>query len=128
MSNIIFAIDFDGTIVGHAYPEIGREAPNCFRVLKALQNQGYRLILYTMRSGNELQEAIDYCASKDLFFWGINENPEQENWTTSPKVYATHYIDDAAIGCPTIFDTATNRPMVNWREVEAILKRRGLLI
>lgn len=128
MVNKIIAVDFDGTIVTHAYPGIGREVPNAIRVLKKLQDQGTQLILWTMRSGDKLQEAVDFCASKGITFWGINRNPAQHEWTDSPKAYAAIYIDDAALGCPILFDKDTNRNMVNWRDVEAILVRRGVLI
>ena len=124
----IIAVDFDGTIVTHAYPAIGREVPNAFRVLKKLQEQGTQLILWTMRSGDRLAEAVAYCEAKGITFWGINENPAQKEWTDSPKAYAPIYIDDAALGCPTLWDEATARQMVNWRDVEAILVRRGVLI
>ena len=128
MGNKIIAVDFDGTIVTHAYPNIGREVPNAIRVLTKLQEQGTQLILWTMRSGDRLDEAVRYCEEKGITFWGINQNPAQSEWTSSPKAYAPIYIDDAALGCPTLFDKETNRPMVNWRDVEAILIRRGVLI
>ena len=128
MVNKIIAVDFDGTIVAHAYPNIGREVPNAIRVLKKLQEQGTQLILWTMRSGDKLAEAVAFCEEKGITFWGINQNPAQSEWTDSPKAYAPIYIDDAALGCPTLFDKETNRNMVNWRDVEAILVRRGVLI
>lgn len=128
MGNKIIAVDFDGTIVAHAYPAIGREVPGAFRVLKKLQVQGTQLILWTMRSGPQLQEAVDYCTSRGITFWGINENPAQKEWTDSPKAYAPIYIDDAALGCPTLWDETTQRNMVNWRDVEAILIRKNVLL
>ena len=129
VNNKIIAVDFDGTIVTHMYPAIGKEVPNCFKVLTKLQEQGTLLILWTTRSGKELQEAVDYCASKGITFWGINRNPLQAEWTDSPKAYAPIYIDDAALGCPIIADkSGSNRPMVNWRDVEALLQRKGVLI
>ena len=67
--NKIIAVDFDGTIVTHAYPAIGREVPNAIRVLTKLQEQGTQLILWTTRSGDKLQEAVDFCASKGITFW-----------------------------------------------------------
>lgn len=128
MANKIIAVDFDGTIVAHAYPNIGREVPNAIRVLKKLQEQGTQLILWTMRSGDKLDEAVRYCEEKGITFWGINQNPVQSEWTDSPKAYAPIYIDDAALGCPMLWDEGTQRNMVNWRDVEAILIRRGVLI
>ena len=128
MVNNIIAVDFDGTIVAHAYPNIGREVPNAIRVLKKLQEQGTQLILWTMRSGDRLDEAVRYCEEKGITFWGINQNPAQSEWTDSPKAYASIYIDDAALGCPTLWDEGTQRRMVNWRDIEAILIRTGYLI
>lgn len=128
MPNKIIAVDFDGTIVMHKYPDIGREVPDAVRVLKRLKEAEYLLILWTMRSGDKLQEAVDYCASKGISFWGINRNPLQSSWTDSPKAYAPLYIDDAAVGCPTLYDNGTQRAYVNWREIEAILTRIGVLI
>lgn len=129
MANKIIAVDFDGTIVTHMYPDIGKEVPNALRVLKRLQDDGTLLILWTMRSGDKLQEAVDWCAARGITFWGINRNPLQSEWTDSPKAYAPLYIDDAALGCPLLPDkSGSDRPMVNWREVEAILTRKGVLI
>ena len=128
MVNNIIAVDFDGTIVAHAYPNIGREVPNAIRVLKKLQEQGIQLILWTMRSGDRLDEAVRYCEEKGITFWGINQNPAQSEWTDSPKAYASIYIDDAALGCPTLWDGGTQRRMVNWRDIEAILIRKGVLL
>ena len=55
------AVDFDGTIVTHAYPEIGKPIPFAIDTLKKLQQEGHhQLILWTCREGELLQEAIDY--------------------------------------------------------------------
>ena len=124
----IIAVDFDGTIVTHMYPKIGEDNPNAIRVLKKLIEQDHQLILWTMRSGNTLDEAVAYCAEQGIFFLGVNSNPNQSEWTSSPKQYAHLYIDDAALGCPTIFDPNTQRQRVHWRDVEAILIRTGYLI
>ena len=124
----IIAVDFDGTIVSHMYPKIGIENPSAIRVLKKLIEQGHQLILWTMRSGEPLNEAVAYCEERGISFLGVNSNPNQYSWTTSPKQYADLYIDDAALGCPTQFDPNTQRQWVNWRDVEAILIRTGYLI
>ena len=124
----IIAVDFDGTIVSHMYPKIGIENPSAIRVLKKLIEQGHQLILWTMRSGEPLNEAVAYCEERGISFLGVNSNPNQSSWTTSPKQYTDLYIDDAALGCPTQFDPNTQRQWVNWRDVEAILIRTGYLI
>ena len=116
---MIIAVDFDGTLVRQEFPNIGPEAPNAFRVLRRLQADGHKLILYTMRSDclkrNYLQEAVDYCRERGIEFWGVNRNPDQISWTTSPKVYAQVYIDDLAIGVPI------KDGVVDWDAVEDLL-------
>lgn len=127
MSNKIIAVDFDGTIVAHAYPAIGRANPHALPVLRRITEAGHKLILWTMRDGDRLIEAVDYCNSQGITFWGVNTNPDQVAWTSSPKAYAPIYIDDAALGCPLIFDKGTNRNMVNWHAIETMLTRLGIL-
>ena len=61
--------------------------------MKLFQQNGVRLILYTMRSGECLQHTIDFCKIRGITFWGINNNSEQESWTDSRKVYAHYYND-----------------------------------
>ena len=100
--SMVIAVDFDGTIVEHDYPRIGREMPGAFVTMKRLIEQGWKLILYTMRSGKELQAAVDFCRENGVEFWGVNENPEQAAWTNSRKVYAHFYIDDAAVMAPLV--------------------------
>jgi hydroxymethylpyrimidine pyrophosphatase-like HAD family hydrolase len=112
----IVAIDFDGTIVAHRYPKIGEPVPYALETMRAMLAENYKLILYTMRSGEYLQEAIDYLAAEGIEFWAINENPTQRFWTDSPKVYAHIYIDDAALGCPLI-EVENDRPIVDWLEI-----------
>ena len=112
---MIFAIDFDGTLVEHAFPEIGEEVPMAFDTLKQLQAAGHRLILWTVRGGEALELAVQYCKERGIVFWGVNENPEQWKWSDSRKVYAEFYIDDLAIGSPLVPPTEIRpRPMVDW--------------
>lgn len=122
----ILAIDFDGTIVEHEYPLIGRPNPGAIEVLKELTAKGYRLILLTMRSDDKLHEAIVYCNKNNLDFWAFNENPEQKEWTNSRKVYATLYFDDAGVGMPLMQGTGT-RPCVDWTATRQILVEYGML-
>jgi len=126
------AVDFDGTIVDHVFPEIGEDVPGAFRWLLRFKNLGAILILWTMRSdgqefGNVLTAAAIHCAKRGLVFDHINENPQ--DWTTSPKAYAHVYIDDAAFGCPLLRNTRLGgRPYVDWSivgpAVEKIIKER----
>jgi len=112
---MIIAIDFDGTCVKHAYPRIGEDI-GAVPVLKEFVRQGHQLVLNTMRSGNLLQDAVDWFTANDIPLTGTNKCPGQETWTQSSKTYAQLYIDDAALGCPTIMDT-NGRVYVDWRIV-----------
>lgn len=125
MTPKIIAVDFDGTLVEHEFPAIGRKVKGAFETLKRLQAMGHRIILWTMRSGDPLQEAVDFCRREGLQFDGINVNPWQSTWTTSPKVYAHAYIDDAATGCPLIASASSVRPFVDWDSVATMLGAEG---
>jgi len=109
----VICVDFDGTCVEHRYPEIGVEVPYAVTILKQIARE-HNVILYTMRSGKELEDAVQWFMKRDIPLYGVNENPTQSRWTSSPKVYGQLYIDDAAAGCPLIPSTTTNRLMVNW--------------
>lgn len=128
----IVAIDFDGTLAEHQYPDIGLAVPGAIEVCKELQEAGHRLILYTMRSnyskdGNTLDEAIDWCRERGLEFWAVGRNPEQESWTNAFKCYAQVYIDDNAIGCPLRESIQSKRFMVDWVRVRELLVEREFL-
>ncbi len=123
---ITIAVDFDGTIVSHDYPHIGYDL-GAVPLLKELQSKGHRLILYTMRHDQLLQKAIDWCAQRGLKFNYINTNPDQKSWTSSPKIYADIYIDDAALGCPIKFMDGVRRPVVDWDKVRRMLEEEGVL-
>ena len=123
------AIDFDGTLVEHMFPEIGLEVPLAFHYMKEFQKAGAKLILWTMRSdfqevGPVLSQALKFCQDRGIMFKGINEGINDREWTTSPKAHANIYIDDAAFGCPLIPARESGRPMVDWSVVgPAVLER-----
>lgn len=122
----IIAIDFDGTLADHKYPKIGHEIPLAVKTCRELQAAGHSLILLTMRSGDELRHAVEWCKERGLGGWyGVNENPSQDSWTESRKVYAHHYIDDAAVGCP--LRQSEDRPQVDWVKVRRWLAKNGFL-
>ena len=127
VNNMYIAIDFDGTCVTHDYPRIGKDI-GAIEVLKRLIKSGHKLILNTMRSGKELQDAIDWFKENGIELYGANENPSQKSWTNSPKVYAHMYIDDAALGCPLKMDlNLSNRPFVDWDVVSTLLKDHAIV-
>lgn len=93
------AVDFDGTIVEHKYPAIGKPIPFALDTLKQFQNENHRLILWTVREGEFLKEAIDYCQSNGLFFFAYNANfPEEDRSIAARKLQADLFIDDRNFG------------------------------
>ncbi|MHB9054578.1 MAG: BT0820 family HAD-type phosphatase [Paludibacteraceae bacterium] len=95
------AVDFDGTIVTHEYPKIGREIPFAIDTLKRLQNDGHhQLILWSVREGTLLQEAVEFCRSRGLEFYAVNSNyPEGETIDNQPrKLSVDLFIDDRNLG------------------------------
>ena len=98
---MIIAVDFDGTIVEHRYPEIGREIPFATATLKMLIEQRHRLLLWTVRRGDLLQEAVDWCKERGVEFYAVNKNyPEEEvdNGGGYCKLDAELFIDDRNLG------------------------------
>ena len=124
---MIINIDFDGTIVEHRYPDIGNGVPGAISVITQLWLEGHKLILWTMRSGEELDAAVDYLNGYGVPLYGVNENPDQWSWTESPKAYAHITIDDSALGCPLRPSMNSKRPMVDWSVVEQMLIDQGVL-
>jgi len=124
-------IDFDGTVVTHEFPKIGKDI-GAQNILKKLVANGHELILFTIRSnsqatGNVLDEAVEWFKKNNIPLFGVNEHPGQFEWSTSPKPYCHIYIDDAALGCPLIFDKSIKRPYVDWVKVEQLLIEKGAL-
>ena len=128
---MVICVDFDGTIVDHRFPAIGNPVPGAIEWMKRLQKYGAKIILFTMRSdsrpfGTTLADARKYMQENGIELYGVNENPTQSDWTTSPKVHADIYVDDCAFGCPLIYPKGFNRPCVNWKEVGPELERMCL--
>ncbi len=95
------AVDFDGTIVEHRYPQIGNEIPFAIDTLKMLQQDKHRLILWTVREGALLDEAVQWCKDRGLEFYAVNrdfpeETTEEKNFSRKLKV--DMFIDDRNIG------------------------------
>ena len=100
LQGLKIAVDFDGTIVEHDYPKIGKEKLFAFETLRELQKHGALLILWTFRAGDELDEAVQFCRNKGIEFYAVNSNyPEEEyDESISRKINADVYIDDKNIG------------------------------
>lgn len=134
-------LDFDGTCVAHEFPTIGKDI-GAVPILKELVEKGHNLILFTMRSdrkvkkkvaGQEiyveekfLADAIKWFEENNLPLYGVQKNPKQRFWTSSPKAYGHLYIDDANLGCPLVIGDG-DRPYVDWVKVREILIKQGIL-
>lgn len=137
-------IDFDGTCVTHCFPDLGKEI-GAAPVLKQLTDNGHQLILFTMRSDNNslpvysddpditiekgdfLKQAVGWFTAHNIPLYGIQENPTQKAWTTSPKSYASYMIDDSAIGCPLMYAIHSDRPFINWWDMCLLLYENYLI-
>lgn len=100
---MIIAVDFDGTIVEHKYPQIGKEIPFAIATLKQLQNERHLLILWSVREGELLEEAVEYCRTRGVEFYAVNSNyPEepaaQNSACSCRKLKADLFIDDRSVG------------------------------
>ena len=99
---MIIAVDFDGTIVEHKYPAIGKEIPFAFETLRKLQTEHHKLILWSVREGKLLDEAVTFCRERGLEFYAVNRDyPEEEkslNNHFSRKLKADIFIDDRNLG------------------------------
>ena len=100
---MIIAVDFDGTIVEHRYPEIGRERPFAIETLKMLIADHHRLILWSVREGQLLEDAVKWCKDRGVEFYAVNKDYPEENGTEnnnhfSRKLKVDLFIDDRNIG------------------------------
>lgn len=99
---MVIAVDFDGTIVEHRYPSIGKELPFAIETLRRLTEEGHRLILWTVREGQYLDDAVEFCRSRGLEFYAVNrdypEEVQENNNSFTRKIKADLWIDDRNLG------------------------------
>ena len=97
---MVIAVDFDGTIVEEAYPSIGRPIPFAIDVLKKLiEEEHHILILWTVREGRLLEEAVEYCRARGVEFYAINKlHPDDADSLRSRKIAVDMFIDDRNVG------------------------------
>ncbi|TBW30393.1 BT0820 family HAD-type phosphatase [Gramella sp. KN1008] len=128
-TSLTIAVDFDGTIVENRFPEIGKPILFAFESLKKLQDEGHRLILWTYRHGERLNEAVEFCKKNGLEFYAVNKSYPEEEYddTISRKILADIFIDDRNLGglkgWGEIYQSLTNnKPGMNNKKK----KRSGL--
>lgn len=137
------AIDFDGTCVKHRFPYIGEDI-GAVPILRRITEAGHNLILFTMRgdrikggdtgdasiqdiTGLFLTDAVNWFKTNNIPLWGIQVNPQQHFWTSSPKAYADLYIDDAALGCPLVYPENSEPPYADWVAIERFLVEMSII-
>ncbi len=111
------AVDFDGTIVEHRYPEIGKEIPFATATLKRLIEDGHKLILWSVREGRLLEEAVEWCKQRGIVFYAVNSDYDEDtpktNANYSRKLKVQLFIDDRNVGglpdWGTIYELITKR-------------------
>jgi len=111
---VIFAVDFDGTVVEHKYPEIGLEIEGAVQTLSDLQRRGHKIIIWTCRAGEDLCKAKCWLARRGFFADKYNENMKLEWTPESPKIYADVYLDDRNFP-----------PFKGWDEVRRVFLEGG---
>lgn len=112
------AVDFDGTIVEHKYPEIGPEVPFATDTLKMLIKDRHKVILWTIREGKLLEDAVEWCRQRGVEFYAVNkdypEERQENNNHFSRKIKAEVWIDDRNVG-----------GMPDWGEIYNMIKERN---
>jgi len=108
IDTLIFAVDFDGTIVDHEFPEIGDERPFAIDTLKALQAQGHKIVIWTCRGEPYITPLIEWLEARGFKPDAINSNVIDVTGYADPKIVADVYIDDRNFP-----------PFKCWEEVQA---------
>lgn len=137
---MLIAVDFDGTIVRHRYPEIGEEIPFAVETLKMLMAERHRFILWTVRQGKLLDDAVEWCRQRGLEFYAVNRDYPEEDITLNEhftrKLKVDMWIDDRNVGglpdwgtiYHMIHDHLTwEQVMAEEMQVGAPKKKRGVL-
>jgi hypothetical protein len=97
----IIAIDFDGTIVEHKFPEIGKLLPGAKEVINKLA-KSYTIIIWTCRNheetSKEFLDMITFLLDNDIEYHYINQNDPKNPFQPYPKIFANIYIDDRSLG------------------------------
>lgn len=118
---LTIGLDFDGTLVEHRYPIVGKTLPHCIETLRKWQNECNVLyILTTMRDGQTLEDAINWGNENGIKWFGIQYHPYQKRWTTSNKCHCNLMIDDRNFGQPLTLDS-DGFTCVDWVEMDNVL-------
>lgn len=129
------AVDFDGTIVEHRYPAIGKQIPFAMDTLRALIADGHHVILWTVREGKQLEEAVEFCKERGVVFYAVNSEYPNAAWNESAgsrKIRADVYIDDSNLGgipdWSEIYQMITHKRMRHHSDKTFKHKRKSFIV
>lgn len=124
----VIAFEFDGVCVENLYPSIGRPLPGALNMLRRMAAADHKLVLWTIRCGKSLDDAIVWFREQGIPLFSVNELPGQYHHNQSPKVMADIVLDSRAIGVPLLKTLTSNRHRhLDWIAVEPELYDLGLL-
>ena len=128
---IKITVDFDNTCALEDFPLVGADVPYAVETLKRLASNGVKLILWTCRQNEQLNDAVEWCRRNDIPLFGVDEDPHPDETLASlygipRKIIGDFNIDDRNLGCPTI-DIESNGKVytvVDWRTLEETLTKK----
>ena len=132
---MIISVDFDGTCVTHEFPKTGKNI-GAEIVLKELSDCDHKIICTSMRSNEHsitintdtIKGIKDWFSENDIKLYAINDNPSQDAWSKSRKIYANLYIDDQFLGCPLCYNKEySDRVFVDWYTVTKMLSEMNVI-
>ncbi len=96
---MIIAVDFDGTLCEHKFPEIGKPFLGVINYIKKRKEKGDLIVLWTCREGELLDKAVEWCKEQGIELDAVNEDVRYVQVSDfgknkSAKIYADVYIDD----------------------------------
>jgi hypothetical protein len=143
---MLIYLDFDGTVVEHQYPKMGRCNFGCMEIIKKLQDAGHKIVLNTYRAdiGNGVDAALKYLneqawmclRDKSINIEDFELSPITE--VINPKIYPQQwdlenairedilFIDDIAPNIPLKPACMTKGNMVDWDELDKQFLRYGI--
>lgn len=130
---MIIYLDFDGTVVEHQYPIIGKHNPGSFEVIKKLQDAGHEIVLNTYRveiDTESFDEAMSYLNNSKIISPITKYTTEKIHpfeWDLVAYINSNEiYIDDICPNIPLIDADASLGKMVNWKEVDQLFLDAGV--
>ena len=110
---MIIAVDFDGTVVEHRYPEIGEERLFAIDTLKAFMREGHQLVLWSVREGKLLDDAVEWCRQRGVEFYAVTKTslkkiPARTNTMQGSSGLTSSSMTETSAGC------LTGAPSIAW--------------